>query len=270
MVSRFTDEKTPGVLSSCSERRIRKQRKRCSRNWNKENVAVLNDNDNDNDNGAGGGAVATAAATAAATDGGAAAPSPWSPPPSLQKRHAGLNQQELKGIVIDYCSYTGSEDYKNDNKNENDDTLSRQFDDFYHALLVLAGTTNDRLPATLRSSKKLTREDFLRVVPPRSDTERLVETNAAAAAPGDAGGGAARALLAEALWLEEAREGIREHNRYASGLRKLFFVIYGQLGKGVIETLRTATPGWSDVEETADTLELIRRLRGLCKGSPVV
>eukprot|EP00534_Pseudo-nitzschia_fraudulenta_P014849 CAMPEP_0201239600 /NCGR_PEP_ID=MMETSP0852-20130820/25503_1 /ASSEMBLY_ACC=CAM_ASM_000632 /TAXON_ID=183588 /ORGANISM="Pseudo-nitzschia fraudulenta, Strain WWA7" /LENGTH=74 /DNA_ID=CAMNT_0047535049 /DNA_START=70 /DNA_END=291 /DNA_ORIENTATION=- len=74
MVSRFTDEKTPGVLSSCSERRIRKQRKRCSRNWNKENVAVLNDNDNDNDNGAGGGAVATAAATAAATDGGAAAP----------------------------------------------------------------------------------------------------------------------------------------------------------------------------------------------------
>ena len=176
---------------------------------------------------------------------------------SSGKKFAGLNQAELKGIVI------------------TDDVnipTSQQFDTLYEALIVYGSTKNSHVATALRRLKAVTQDDLMPKKPNKEDYTKVVESDDGTlnTVEDDT---MRNALMS--VWAEEAKLAKKQYIAYAEDLRKLFGSIQGQLDHGVKEQLKS-DGGWDKMAIESDTIALIKKLREVCyrdstsKVNPVV
>ena len=163
---------------------------------------------------------------------------------SLGKRFQGLNQAELKGVVI---------------ADDANIPTSQQFDTLYEALIVYGSTKNSHVATALRRLKEVTQEDLMPDKPNESNYMKTTVVDGSEQTIKDTT--MRNALMS--VWAEEAKLAKKQYIAYAEDLRKLFGSIQGQLDHGIKELLKSDSE-WEQMSINSDTIGMLKKLRELC------
>jgi hypothetical protein len=161
-------------------------------------------------------------------------------PVNITKKFVGLNQDELKGVVITDDCHTPA---------------SQQYDKLHEAVVVAGGKNNRYVGTSIRGYKKLTKGAFLPAMPNPSDYTITTDTGTTE--------NLTKKRLLEELWKDEAKSAGKRYVAYEDALGQLFTVIIGQLDSGVKEALYS-TDLWEDIEFESNTITMLKALRDLC------
>eukprot|EP00536_Pseudo-nitzschia_multiseries_P004980 jgi/Psemu1/11419/gm1.11419_g len=126
------------------------------------------------------------------------------PRPHNRERFTGLNQDELKNLVID-----GSK--------------SQQYDKLFEGLKVMAGKKSSNLKTSLLTLKEKTEKDFLPTLPAKLEYVLTIK---------DGNG------MLSNLWSKKAERSVKKYDQYIKQLKNLFSTIEGQLSKSVQHKLK--------------------------------
>eukprot|EP00536_Pseudo-nitzschia_multiseries_P006869 jgi/Psemu1/16328/gm1.16328_g len=158
--------------------------------------------------------------------------------PTIGKRKfSGLDQDELKGIVIDGSKLV-------------------QYNKLYEGLKIVSGKKNSKVRTTLINMEPLTEDDFLPTMPSPADYTVLGVRGAEVIDPGK------KRLLKE-LWIKKGKRSAKKYDQYVVDLKSLFSTTEGQLSPKVTQHLET-NESWTDVEDDQDTLSILKLLREYC------
>eukprot|EP00536_Pseudo-nitzschia_multiseries_P013228 jgi/Psemu1/34482/gm1.34482_g len=154
-----------------------------------------------------------------------------------ERRFTGLDQDELKGIIVD-----GSK--------------STQYDKLYEGLKIAGGKKNSKVKTTLINLTPLTEDDFLPPMPSPADYTVLGTRGEEVIDPD-------KKRLLEELWIKKGERSAKKYDQYVEDLKSLFSTTEGQLSPEVKQHLKT-NESWATVEDAQDTINMLKLLREYC------
>jgi hypothetical protein len=160
--------------------------------------------------------------------------------PKPKDKFQGTNQDELKGVVI--CDSIRI-------------PLAQQYDNLYEKLVTYAGTRTGcggKLKKSLKGLKRLVKEDF---DPPYPSEETFKD-------PKGKLNEDIKQIRIDA-WKKSVEDSYKTFRKYEEAMENLFNVTVGQLGTEVIGLLK-AVEGWSDMDDSSDTIQLLKHLKTIC------
>eukprot|EP00536_Pseudo-nitzschia_multiseries_P001602 jgi/Psemu1/3663/gm1.3663_g len=154
-----------------------------------------------------------------------------------EQKFTGLDQDELKGIIVD-----GSK--------------STQYDKLYEGLKIAGGKKNSKVKTTLINLTPLTEDDFLPPMPSPADYTVLGTRGEEVIDPD-------KKRLLEELWIKKGERSAKKYDQYDEDLKSLFSTTEGQLSPEVKQHLKT-NESWATVEDAQDTISMLKLLREYC------
>eukprot|EP00536_Pseudo-nitzschia_multiseries_P002667 jgi/Psemu1/5973/gm1.5973_g len=158
--------------------------------------------------------------------------------PSGERKFSGLDQDELKRIIIN-----GSK--------------SVQYDKLYEGLKIVGGKKNSKVKTTLISMTPLAEDDFLPTMPSPADytilgtrMEEVIDPN--------------KKQLLEELWVKKGERSAKKYDQYVEDLTSLFSTTEGQLSPEVKKQRLKMNESWTDIEDGQDTLSMLKLLKEYC------
>ena len=152
-------------------------------------------------------------------------------------KFTGLNKDELEGIVI--CESVGA-------------PTAQQYDALLDALVVYSASRNSKVKTSLRSLEYIAKDEFKPNAPDPSEYTRKDNTIDTALQ---------QTILG--IWKDECSVAFKQFSKYKEAIEGLFETIIGQLGKEIINNLK-GSQGWKTIDDSNDTIELLKILRELC------
>eukprot|EP00536_Pseudo-nitzschia_multiseries_P014537 jgi/Psemu1/39067/gm1.39067_g len=159
------------------------------------------------------------------------------PTPPAGRKFTGLDQDELKGIIVD-----GSK--------------STQYDKLYEGLKIAGGKKNSKVKTTLINLTLLTEDDFLPPMPSPADYTVLGTRGEEVIDPD-------KKRLLEELWIKKGERSAKRYDQNIEDLKSLFSTTEGQLSPEVKQHLKT-NESWATIEDAQDTLSMLKLLREYC------